>query len=174
MLHAWWVEPGAVLAGEYPGEPDAERAAERIDLLIDHGVRTFVDLTTPTDPLPGYDPHVAAAAQRRQLDLRRVSHPIPDFGVSSDAGYDAILATIDDATGRGAVYVHCWGGIGRTGTVVGCYLIAQGLSFDDAMARLADLRAGTRTAHRRAPEMPAQIDVLRARADRRAGGAADR
>lgn len=160
--------PGALLAGEYPGDPDPGRAAARIDLLIDHGVRTFVDLTTPADPLPEYESHVAAAANRRHLDLRRLSHPIPDFGVTTDAGYDAVLAAIDDAARRGAVYVHCWGGIGRTGTVVGCYLIARGLGFEAAMARLAALRAGTRTAQRQAPEAPAQVELLRARAGRRA------
>ena len=24
VLHAWWVEPGKILAGEYPGSPESE------------------------------------------------------------------------------------------------------------------------------------------------------
>ena len=31
------------------------------------------------------------------------------------------------------VYVHCWGGIGRTGTVVGCHLVEQGMTADQAL-----------------------------------------
>ena len=44
----------ALLAGEYPGHP-TRRAAEKIDLLVDAGIRTFVDLTTPADRLDPYD-----------------------------------------------------------------------------------------------------------------------
>jgi protein-tyrosine phosphatase len=38
------------------------------------------------------------------------------------------------------VYVHCWGGIGRTGTIIGCWVAESGLSGEDAIAQLADLR----------------------------------
>ena len=33
--------------------------------------------------------------------------------------------------------MHCWGGIGRTGTVVGCHLVRSGLTGDDALAAVA-------------------------------------
>ena len=52
-----------------------------------------------------------------------------------------ILDEVDDgAREGGAVYVHCWGGIGRTGTVVGCWLLRHGLDRGDAIARIAELR----------------------------------
>ena len=39
-----------------------------------------------------------------------------------------ILDDVDEAiAGGGLTYVHCWGGIGRTGTVVGCWLVRHGL-----------------------------------------------
>jgi protein-tyrosine phosphatase len=45
---------------------------------------------------------------------------------------------------RAAQYVHCWGGIGRTGTVVGCWLVArEGLTTDAALQRIAELRKDT-------------------------------
>ena len=35
----------------------------------------------------------------------------------------AVLDAIDIALCEGhGVYIHCWGGVGRTGTVVGCWL----------------------------------------------------
>jgi len=45
-VHGYWVEPGSILAGEYPGALDPDEAAHRVDLLIANGVRTFVDLTS--------------------------------------------------------------------------------------------------------------------------------
>ncbi len=167
FVHGWWIEPGAVLAGEYPGNVDPDRAAAKVNLLVDHGIRTFVDLTTADDRLEPYEPHVAAAGSGRGLDIRRVSQPIPDMGVIDVDAYDAILATIDAARERGGVYIHCWGGIGRTSTVVGCLLVAGGLDADAALADIGRRRSGTRKAHRAAPQTPEQIDVIRTRARRR-------
>ena len=61
--------------------------------------------------------------------------------------------------------VHCWGGIGRTGTVIGCVLADQGMEYDAVIARLASLRRGTRKEQRRTPEMTAQHDLIRRRTD---------
>ena len=167
FLHAFWVEPGRVLAGEYPGDADPVLARQRVDVLVDAGVRTFVDLTTTNDGLAPYDDQVAAAAAARDLDLRHERFPIPDFSVVEDEAYDEVLALVADATERGAVYVHCWGGVGRTGTVIGCLLADRGLDGDAALAELAALRAGTRKGGRAAPETDEQRAVIHRRAARR-------
>lgn len=167
FVHAWWVEPGVVLAGEYPGDRDPARAIAKLDLLVDHGVRTFVDLTA-RDQLAPYEPYLQQIAARRDLDIRRVAHPIPDMGVIATDDYDAIVDTVEESSTRGAVYVHCWGGIGRTSTVVGCLLVHRGLDADAALATITRLRAGTRKAHLAAPQAATQIEVIRARARARA------
>ena len=46
LLHAWWVEPGRLLAGEYPGALAPEKAARKLQLLFDAGIGSIVDLTT--------------------------------------------------------------------------------------------------------------------------------
>lgn len=167
FVHAWWVDDD-VLAGEYPMSlDDPVRSHEKVNLLVDTGVRTFVDLTHRADDMAPYEPILSAAAEARRLDLRRVAHPIPDMGVIDDADYDVILETIAEARRRGRVYVHCWGGMGRTSTVVGCLLQhTDGLSFDATIARIDDLRALTRKARQRAPQSSKQFDVLRRRAER--------
>ncbi|MFV0317039.1 MAG: ADP-ribosylglycohydrolase family protein, partial [Microthrixaceae bacterium] len=106
FIHGYWVEPGEVLAGEYPGHPDATRAHSKVNLLIDEGIRTFVDLTTPADGMAPYEALVHSAAQQRDLDLRRIAHPIPDMGTLPVDAYDEIVATVRDAAGRGGVYIH--------------------------------------------------------------------
>ena len=167
FLHAWWVVPRRLLAGEYPGNPEAVRARQNVDLLADVGMRTFVDLTTTADKLAPYEPVVRSVANARKLDLRHVSFPVPDLGVVDDRQYDTVIATIEHALERGGVYVHCWGGIGRTGTVVGCVLADEGLDYDEIIERLAALRHGSRKADRHAPEAQVQHDVIKRRVEKR-------
>lgn len=168
FLHGYWVEPGNILAGEYPGALTEDTAHTKVNLLVDHGIRTFVDLTTPQDGMEPYGHVVARAGERRGLDLRRVPHPIPDMGTLPVDQYDQIVSTIRNATARGGVYVHCWGGIGRTGTVVGCLLVDDGeMTADDAFARIDSLRGVTRKHRMAAPQTGVQRDVIRQRAERR-------
>ncbi len=65
-----------------------------------------------------------------------------------------ILDTIDESMAKALpVYVHCWGGVGRTGTVAGCYLMRHGLANrDDMLERIAVLRRNEVTANRTSPE----------------------
>lgn len=169
LVHAWWVEPAALLAGEYPGSPEPVCAARKVHVLVDAGVRTFIDLTTPDDRLAPYALHVEQAADDRSLDLRHLRFPIPDHGIVNDEGYARILGAIGAARGRGGTYVHCWGGVGRTGTVVGCLLAERATSYRGVLGRLGELRAGTRKARRWCPENDEQHAVIARWADRAAG-----
>lgn len=165
-VHAYWAESGRILAGEYPGDLDAATARFKIDLLVDHGICTFVDLTDD----PHLEPYATAldeVAAARGLPVSRLACPIPDMGVIDAAGYDAIVAQIRERARHGGVYVHCWGGIGRTGTVVGCLLADAGLSGDVAITRIAELRSHSRKAHIRAPQTPGQAEVIRTAAARK-------
>ncbi|MCV7068887.1 tyrosine-protein phosphatase [Mycolicibacterium farcinogenes] len=170
VLHAWWVEPNRLLAGEYPGAATSEPAEAKIRVLLDAGIDAVIDLTTEADHLTPYLGLLHAAAEKSGRTVRHFAHPIPDFGVIGvidDAGYDAILARIHSELDAGRnVYVHCWGGKGRTSTVIGCLLAESGLSYDDVIARIAELRAGTRKAAYTCPESTAQHDLLQARCTR--------
>ena len=61
------------------------------------------------------------------------------------------------------VYVHCWGGIGRTGTVVACWLQRHGRSPDEALKELARFWQNVAKRHRqpRSPETDEQIAWVR-------------
>jgi protein-tyrosine phosphatase len=63
--------------------------------------------------------------------------------------------------GDAPVYVHCWGGIGRTGTVVGCWLVERGHTGPSALEQLKTLRLHPEKNRRPSPEMPEQIDFVR-------------
>lgn len=160
LVHAWWVRRPAILAGEYPGHPEPVQASEKVHVLVDAGVRTFVDLTAPEDRLAPYALHVEQAADDRRLDLRHLRFPIPDRGTASDQEYARIVAAVREATGWGGVYVHCWGGVGRTGTVVGCLLAEEGLEYQGVLERIRAMRAGTRKGDRWCPETDEQHAVV--------------
>ena len=72
------------------------------------------------------------------------------------------LDTIDAALAAGGtVYVHCYAGIGRTGTVVGCYLARHGMRGEEALAEIARLRADISDGWITSPETAAQRDRVR-------------
>ena len=136
-----------LLAGAYPGSREA------VEALEDVGVTVFVDLTDAVDPLDGY-----AHFLRRSS---RVWHPIPDFGVPEAAELTRILDDVDATRDAGgSVYVHCFGGVGRSGTVIACWLVRHGLDRGDAVATLAELRRAVAGA-RRSPETAAQVALVR-------------
>lgn len=165
-LHAWWVEPGRLLAGEYPGSLEWDLARRKLELLITAGVDSIVDLTTRGELSP-YASRLKAMAADAGRDIRRFSYPIPDMGVLDDGGYDAVVAEIGRQLDAGrTVYVHCWGGMGRTSTVVGCLLADTGMDYQSVIAHIAALRAGTRKANVPCPQTKAQRDVIRRRCDR--------
>jgi ADP-ribosylglycohydrolase len=58
-------------------------------------------------------------------------------------------------------YVHCWGGIGRTGMVVGCWLVEQGRTPAAALAEIGRLRATVTDAFARSPETDQQCEFVR-------------
>ena len=97
--------------------------------------------------------------------MRYRRFPIRDVGVPTPKRLAEMLAALADsaAAGRRAV-VHCWGGVGRTGTVVGCHLRQHlGLSGDEALARIAEEWKSVEKSHRmpRSPETAEQADFVR-------------
>jgi ADP-ribosylglycohydrolase len=170
-FHAWWVEPGRILAGEHPGSPDREHHEFKLAALADAGIDTIIDLTRDVEMLAEYGESWRELGRARGRDLRRIHHPIVDCDVTTPEGYDAIVADIERelAAGRG-VYVHCWGGVGRTGTVVGCWHVSRGLTADEALEKIAAAREGTRKAVRESPEMSSQVDMIHEMAERKAAG----
>lgn len=135
------IEAGILFAGEYPGDRNPEIARARILSLVKLGVRTFVDLTSPNDPLVRYEGMLVEVEQEIGIPLRRISGSIPDMDVpDSDDTMLSIMAAIRDSIESGpAVYIHCWGGIGRTGTVVGCWLRESGHDPEAALAHVQHL-----------------------------------
>ena len=117
---------------------------------------TFVSLTEEDELSPiganllSYAPAVATQAARTGERATCLRLPVRDLSIPSIDGMRTILGVINLSLEAGRpVYVHCLGGIGRTGTVVGCWLRRHQLATaDDVLAVLAELR---RAEHRSCP-----------------------
>lgn len=158
MMNAYWVLPGQLLAGAYPGAIEADVARERLRWLLDQGISLCLDLTEGGEGgLPPYADlwQMVAREAGRRVQHQRFS--IPDFSVPSVEQMQRILNALDGAlANQQAVYLHCWGGIGRTGTVVGCYLVRCGMEGEAALQQIARLRQGTPSSERQSPETEEQ------------------
>lgn len=152
-----------LLAGEYPGASDESEARVKSRAYLDAGVDFFVDLTRPGE-LRFYDDLLRneTAGRGAQGEYRRLA--IADMGVPRPQAMVTTLDTMDQAVSAGrTVYVHCWGGVGRTGTVVGCYLVRHGHTGDGALAEIARIwpSMGKSAWHWRSPETMEQIRFVR-------------
>lgn len=153
ISNSYWVRPGHFVAGEYPGDKDDSKARTRVRILLHAGVTHFIDLTEEGELEP-YRDIAREEAHRLGLPFHWQRHPVPDVSTPPLDQMTRILDSIDRAIDSGdTVYLHCWGGVGRTGTVVGCWLRRHGYSGEEALAQLATWWRDVEKYHRR-PESP--------------------
>lgn len=157
LANSYWVVPGRFLAGEHPFGDDPLDAQNRFAALREAGIDYFVDLTEIGER-PAYQRLLHRAASY-------VRFPIPDCGIPGEpAQMRQILTVIGEALARERrIYVHCRAGIGRTGTVVGCYLVEQGL---DGKAAIKELNRLWKQSERskswpKVPQTEAQANYIR-------------
>lgn len=167
LRNSYWVVAGSLLAGEHPSDETPQESARRLQSLLDAGIDSFLDLTYPGERA---DYHTMMPA-----DVRVVRASIRDTSIPVDiAEMRSIQAHLHSEIAAGKrVYVHCRAGIGRTGTVIGCYLVETGM---DGPAALTALNRLWRQSARSAtwPEVPQtleQADFIRQWARHRRSGA---
>jgi ADP-ribosylglycohydrolase len=122
-----------LFAGEYPGDKDEEVARHKIEQMYHFGIRHFIDLTEEGELRP-YSHLLPADTTYTRFPIRDCSTP------KSIENVQNLLLHIDELNEKdGYVYLHCWGGVGRTGVIVACY-IAQKLEKPDFSQVLTILR----------------------------------
>lgn len=166
--NSYWAIPNSLLACEYPWTPKNPKRP-KLDALLRAGVRTFIDLTECGELL-SYADLLCERATKLGIDPSSVQYhrfPIRDRSLpqSVDYMYD-VLDVLQENKAQGRICaVHCRGGIGRTGMVIGCWLVQSGLAKDgeEALQIIAKEWATVEKCHRypHSPETGPQFEFVK-------------
>lgn len=168
-----WLVPGRVMLGRYPGSGRGQRVDAVVDALRTAGVTTFVCLQSELPPQdsgaanpPGFENYHAAAVNFDGPAPSFVHFGIPDREPAGDL--DSLRSLVADLAARvlkngECLFIHCWGGKGRTGLVAACLLglLYESLGAEEALDRV-QAYAETRTKSIVSPETDPQRDQVRA------------
>ena len=165
FVASYWAVPTNLLAGAFPNDHFEDESTQILERMLDLGIRHIINLTDSDESncRGDYFPDMTRLAAQRKIEVVFRQFPIPDRCVPSVEHMQMILDDIDDALlSQRPVYVHCWGGRGRTGTVVGCLLARNGVAMgDDCLKMMADLRRDASNGHRESPETEEQREFVR-------------
>jgi protein-tyrosine phosphatase len=147
----WVVRDPVPLAGmAYPGRVDwAALAAEGLGHVV-----------CLTDHVPRYDPAPLTHTAVRLEDLFSGGAPTDPAAEAARVGH-AVDAVVDHLEAGTGVVVHCMGGRGRAGTVLGAALVRLGHDPDQVVDYLHRVHVG-RGRKDGWPESTWQADVVRA------------
>lgn len=147
-----------MFAGEYPGDKYGELAEAKLKRMHHFGVRHFVDLTEEGEQRP--------YRELLPCDTTHLRFPVKDVDVPNSV--EAVHQLIDEIEYMmqqdGYTYIHCWGGVGRTGTIVACYEARQmeGPTLENALAAMRNHFSNMpKASHRKSPETQEQIEFVR-------------
>ena len=141
-----WLIPKRVMCGRYPGScpsrpTSASVVRERLAAIRAAGMSTFVCLQSELPPQDASWPDGGVGGQSNNApdaqtapflpyreaagsDASFLYFGIPDLSVAESLKrLDDLVADLAGRVGRGeGLYLHCWGGRGRTGLVAACLL----------------------------------------------------
>ena len=132
-----WVDQGKMAGLSDPrtgGPGEGQDYDWTLSWLKDNGVDVLISLTTTPPP----------SSNIENAGLHHIHIPVHDFKAPKVSQLQSFLTLASSriASGEG-IAVHCTAGIGRTGTFLAAYLVGQGMSADEAIAKVRKERPGS-------------------------------
>ncbi len=122
----FWLIPNKIAGGSLPRETDD------ITLLKRKNIRHIISLVSNISK-------IHQLIVNTDIELHHI--PVPDWGVPSQSQISQFLKLVTDILNmEEATYVHCYGGCGRTGTMLALYLIHSGQTGEEALKTIRALR----------------------------------
>lgn len=150
---------GIIFAGEYPGDKDENKAKEKINQMVHFGVRHFIDLTEENELKP-YQQYLPKGVTYTRFPIRDTSVPTSISKVHQLLNKISEFKKLND----GYLYLHCWGGVGRTGTIVACQnaRIFENPTLENVLTALRNsFSEMPKSAYRKTPETKEQIEFIK-------------
>ena len=148
-----------IWACEYPFNLNEEKGKSKLQQAVDFGITHFIDLTEEGElkPYAQFIPKGSAISHMR--------FPVKDTRIPDSAEHTMELllkinAILQNPNAR--IYLHCWGGVGRTCTIVACWLAwKRKLDFFGTMRVLDELWSKCpKSARRTTPDTEEQVDFI--------------
>ena len=166
---SYWVSPGKLVAGFYPGDFTTWAIEEKVGALIDCGIRSIVNLMQEGDinwdglDVVPYEDYFQSRCAELKIDACWKRFPIVDMSLTDETHMISILDHIDAEIEKGRiVYVHCLAGLGRTGMVVGCWLVRHDLTTtDDFIDKIKELRVNDAANIASSPQTVEQVMLVK-------------
>lgn len=168
-FRAYAIIPGALYAGEIPSSINDDELERKIQTLYELGVTHIVNLTEVNEtnfkaiPLRQYAQYAEAYYEQKGREVTCLRYPIRDLDIPTITQMRTTIEALNSILKEGGcAYLHCWGGIGRTGTVLGCFLLQNEiLDHTTAISYISFLKRNTNIRHRMSPETIEQCDFVR-------------
>ena len=159
--NSYWVIEGRLRAGEHPGNGPIADIGNKLKWLNGLGINTIVDLTENEMVGIDYSSLITKVAKDCNTQVNYINTPIHDFSTPSNEEMIKILDIVDqELLEHKNIYLHCYGGMGRTGLTVGCYLARHGIAGIHALEKIRELRSNLPEDHKQSPETDGQIRMV--------------
>lgn len=159
---SYWVLPNRFIVGEIPASMKEDETIAKLNGLIKVNVNVVINLMEEDEKnyenksFYDYAPYL----NKHNVETHRI--PIKDLSIPTIETMRKILSIVQDSIRqKKVVYLHCWGGVGRTGTAVGCFLLNNSLaSKENVLETINYLKRTTSIDKRQSPETEEQRRFL--------------